>query len=97
MPSPIRKSNEVWLLVSRRGERESNLLVTAQFKHAYELAIFEHRIGEPSLGERAARELWKKGGPVWLWDRSRFESLEEALWSPVGDAVRLEKIPVKRA
>ena len=96
MPSPTRKSKEVWILVSRRGEQERVLLATAMFKTAYNLALFEHRIAEPNLAERAARQAWTLGGTLWLWDRSRFESLEQALWSPVGDAVRIERIPVRK-
>jgi hypothetical protein len=55
------------------------------------------QIAEASLGERAAREEWKKAGLVWIWDRSRFESYEEAMWSPLGSLALIEKIPVKKA
>jgi hypothetical protein len=70
--------------------------VTAQFKHAYALALFEHRVSEPNLSERRARELARQG-PLWLWNRQEFDSFEEAMWSPVGHCCRLEKIPVKKA
>ena len=94
MPSPTRQSKEVWLLTSRVGERERPVGVSATFKTVYAQALFQMRIADPSLGERAAREEWKKGSPVWLWDKSRFSSIEEAMWSPIGSLARIERVAV---
>lgn len=95
MPSPTRKNKEVWLLTSRVGEEEKPVCVCGTFKAVYAIALFQMRIAEASRTERAAREDWKKAGHVWIWDRSRFESFEEAMWSPLGSLALIEKIPVK--
>lgn len=97
MPSPTRNSKEVWLLTARAGESEKPVCVAAAFKTIYALALFESRIAEASLPERAARETCKKTGQVWLWDKSRFQSFEEAMWSPLGSMALIEKIPVRKA
>jgi hypothetical protein len=96
MPSPTRNNKEVWLLTSRVGEEERPVCVCGTFKAVYAHALFQMQIAEASLGERAAREEWKKAGHVWLWDRSRFESYEEAMWSPLGSLALIETIPVKK-
>jgi hypothetical protein len=96
MPSPTRNNKEVWLLTSRVGEEERPVCVCGTFKAVYAHALFQMQIAEASLGERAAREEWKKAGLVWIWDRSRFESYEEAMWSPLGSLALIEKIPVKK-
>ena len=95
MPSPTRKNKEVWLLTSRVGEEEKPVCVCGTFKAVYAIALFQMQIAEASKAERAAREEWKKHGLVWLWDRSRIESFEEAMWSLRGSLALIEKIPVK--
>lgn len=97
MPSQLRKLKEVWLLTARRGEMEKPVCVAGTFKAVYALALFELRIAEPSQLERAARESFNKTGQVWLWNRAQFSSFEEALWSPIGQAALIEKVPVKKA
>jgi hypothetical protein len=97
VPSQLRKLKEVWLLTARRGEDERPLCVTGTFKSVYALALFELRIAEPNLQERAARESFRSNGLVWLWNRAQFDSFEEAMWSPIGQAALIEKIPVKMA
>ena len=95
MPSPTRKNKEVWLLTSRVGEEEKPVCVCGTFKAVYAIALFQMQIAEASKAERAAREEWKKHGLVWLWDRSRFESFEEAMLSLRCSLALIEKIPVK--
>jgi hypothetical protein len=97
MPSQLRKLKEVWLLTARRGETQTPVCVTGTFKSVYALALFELRIAEPNLSERAARETFNKTGGLWLWNRAGFDSFEESLWSPIGQAARIEKIPVRKA
>ena len=96
MPSQLRKLKEVWLLTARRGEEERPVCVAGTFKSVYALALFELRIAEPNLPERAARETFNKTGLLWLWNRAEFDSFEEAMWSPIGQAALIEKIPVKK-
>lgn len=96
MPSPTRKLQSVWLLTSRRGEDQAHTCVAGTFTAIYQLALFELRIAEPNLTSRQALDRWRKTGPVWLWDRSRFEYEEEALWSPAGSAALITKVPVRK-
>jgi hypothetical protein len=70
--------------------------VCGTFKAAYAIALFELRIAEPNLSERAARVQYRRTGELRLWDRSRFEYEEEARFSPVGSGAVLQEIPVKK-
>ena len=95
MPSPTR-AKQVHLITTRNGETESPVCVAATFRGAFKIALFEQGISFPNLSERAALSVMNKMGKVFIWDSKRFEHFEEALWSPVGKLVIIQKIPVKR-
>jgi hypothetical protein len=96
MPSPLRQLRSVWLITSWHGDERRHLGVCGTFKAAYSIALFELRIAEPNLQERAARIHYRNGNGLRLWDRSRFEYEEEARFSPVGSGAEIEEIPVKK-
>lgn len=95
MPSPTR-AKSVHLITLRSGETEVPSCVVATFRAAFKIATFEHGINFPSLHERAALAVMNKMGKVYIWDSKQFEHLEEALWSPIGKLVIIQKIPVKK-
>ena len=96
MPRPTRRLQSIWLLTSWHGEEPRHLCVAGTFKAIYRLALFELQIAEPNLTERAAREHYRKSGGLRLWDRSRFEYEEEAIYSPVGSGAIIHKVPVRK-
>jgi len=96
MPSPTRRLQSIWLLTSWQGEEPRHLCVAGTFKAIYRLALFELRIAEPNLTERAARDRYRLTGSLRLWDRSRFEYEEEAIYSPVGSGAIIWKVPVRK-
>jgi len=96
VPSPLRNKKWVWLLTERLVESHRPVYVAGTFKSAYQLALFKLSIASPNIGERAAREQANGQGLVWIWNTLEFETVEEALWSPLGKAAKLEKVEVKR-
>ena len=96
VPSPLRNKKWVWLLTERLVESHRPVYVAGTFKSAYQLALFKLSIASPNIGERAAREQAKGQGLVWIWNTMEFETVEEALWSPLGKAAKLERVEVKR-
>lgn len=95
MASPLR-ANDVCLVTLRVGETEVHSGVSATFRSAYKLALFEQGISFPNLHERAALALMNRNGQVFLWDTGQFQYEEEARWSPVGKMAIIQKIKVKR-
>jgi hypothetical protein len=96
MPSPSRAKHLHFITV-RLGETERILCAIATFRTAYRVALFENRIANPNLAERQAQFKLNREGEVWLWDRDRFEYEEEARWSPIGDMVKIQKVPVLKS
>jgi hypothetical protein len=96
VPSPTRRLQSIWLLTSWHGEEPRHLCVAGTFKAIYRLALFELKIAEPNLTERAARDRYRLTGSLRLWDRARFEYEEEALYSPIGSGAVIHKVPVRK-
>ena len=96
MPSSTRRLQSIWLLTSWHGDESRHLCVAGTFKAIYRLALFELQIAQPNLTERAARDRYRLTGSLRLWDRSRFEYEEEALYSPVGRGAIIHKVPVRK-
>lgn len=96
MPSPTRRLQSIWLLTSWHGDESRHLCVAGTFKAIYQLALFELRIAEPNLTERAARDQYRLKGSLRLWDRARFEYEEAAIYSPVGSGAIIHKVPVRK-
>ena len=96
MPSPTRRLQSIWLLTSWHGDESRHLCVAGTFKAIYQLALFELRIAEPNLTERAARDQYRLKGSLRLWDRARFEYEEEARFSPIGSHAEIHQVPVKK-
>lgn len=94
MPKSVRTS-KVWTLTKREGERESTVCASVTFRSIYQLAVFELKMSNPSLTERQARLLYNKTGLCMLWDKDKFETFDEALYSPVGEMARIDKVPLK--
>ena len=94
MPKPLR-ANKIWTLTKREADVESPLCASVTFRSIYQLALFELRIAEPCLTERQARLLYNKTGLCLLWDKNQFETLEEAMWSPIGKMAKIDKIPIR--
>jgi len=94
MPKPARTS-KVWTLTKREGPTESTVCASVTFRSIYQLAILELKIAKPSLTERQARLLYNKTGLCLLWDKDKFETFDEALYSPIGEMARIDKVPLK--
>lgn len=97
MTRVLRKSKTAWIVTLREGEAESIVCVTATFRSAYKLALFEARIGKPCLAERQARLLYRKLGRCILWNTDEFESMEAAMYLPHGKLAKIQEVPIKRA
>lgn len=95
MPSPTR-AKHVHLITARNGEIETPICVSATFRGAFKIALFEQGISFPNLSERAALNIMNSLGRVFIWDSKQFDHFEEAQWSPVGKMAIIQKIPVKR-
>lgn len=89
------RTNKVWLLTKRENDSEKECCCSVTFRKIYKLAIFELNISTPSVSELQARRLYNKTNLCFVFDRDKFDSLEEALWSPVGQIAIIKKIPVK--
>ena len=94
MPSPTR-AKEVCLITARVGETEVHTGVCGTFRRAYQIALFEQQINFPNLAERAALEIMKKQGRVYIWDSKRFEHFEEAQWRTDGEMAIIQREKVK--
>lgn len=94
MPKAIR-SDKIWTLTRRKEEVESPLCASVTFRSIYQLALLELKMASPCLSERQARLVYNRTGMCLLWDTDKFETLEEALWSPVGELAKIEKLPLK--
>ena len=93
MPSPTR-SKEVHLITKRDGETETPIGVIAKFNSAYRFALLQQMISKPNLSERTACRTLRKNGKLYLWNTDEFQYEEEALWSPIGKMIIIQKIPV---
>lgn len=96
MPSILRKSKVVWVVSIRENDKDKIEFVSTTFRSAYKIAMFEAKIANPCVKERTARILYRRTGLCLLWDADRFESLEEAMYSPVGQLVRITEVPIKK-
>lgn len=96
MPSPLRKSKKVWIITLREVDKETPTGVATTFRSAYKLALLDGKISKPCLEERLARILYRKTGFCLIWNTDEFESLEEAMYSPVGRLVKIQEVPVRR-
>jgi hypothetical protein len=94
MPSPTR-AKTLHLITSRSGETETPACLIATFKSAYQWALLEGRISKPNLTERSARLLMNRFGQVWIWNLDEFEHAEQAMWSPIGRMIKIQKVPIK--
>ena len=94
MPKVLRTS-KIWTLTKREGDVESPLCASVTFRSIYQLALLELHMANPSLTERQARLIYNRTGMCLLWDKDQFETIEEAMWSPIGKLAKIDKIPVK--
>lgn len=97
MPSPLRNKHFGWLLLKTEHDILSVVCVAPTFRAAYQLALFELQIAKPNLVEKSARvKAHQQNGTVRLYDKLKFSTEEEATYSPVGQVIRLQKVPIKR-
>jgi hypothetical protein len=96
MTSPLRKSKKVWIVTLREVDREVPTGVVTTFRSAYQIALLDGRISKPCLSERLARILYRKTNLCLLWNVDEFETVEEAMYSPVGRLVKIQEVPVRR-
>jgi hypothetical protein len=93
MPSPTR-SKILHLIIQREGDTETPVGVISRFKSAYSFSLLTGRIANPNLSERTACRILRKNGKLYLWNKDEFAYEEEALWSPIGRMIIIQKVPV---
>ena len=91
----ITKTKHIYLISVRTNSSETISYAVSNFRGAYKLSIFDNGIVRANLGERHAKKVLNRLQKTILWDKSKFNTLEEALWSPDGKIILIEKIKFK--
>lgn len=97
MPDLFRKKKEVYLVSKRVNDSQTIVGVAPTFRAAYKVGCFNLAISKPNFNERQARRKRNKDKEVWIFDYLKYQGFEEAFFSPIGEILKIEKIPVLRA
>lgn len=88
----ITRTKHIYLISVKNNSSETISYAVSNFRGAYKLAIFDNGIVRANLGERHAKKVLNRLQKTIIWDKSKFSTLEEALWSPEGKIILIEKI-----
>lgn len=91
------RAKTVWIVTVREGESERIACITATFRSAFKLALFEARISKPCLTERQARRIYRRLNMCFIYDVEEFESMEAAMYLPTGRVAKIQEVPLRQA
>ena len=95
MPRSV-KSKTVFLVSKQDESGIQPLGVLTSFRAAFSWSLFKGGISDPVLAERAALAKLRKDLAVQVWDKTKFETRESAMWGHGALSFWIQEIPVIR-
>lgn len=85
-------SKEVFLVERRQGDGITKIAATRRIKDAFELGCLHGRVADPSLSYKTVSRRLVDLGSIFFYDKVRFESETEAVYSPIGDIIIITRL-----
>lgn len=86
-----RELKTVYIVTAFKDEQIAWTGVGHRLNKVYEAAKFRGQVADPNISYKQLVRHIKTIDPIVLWDRSRFETEQEAKYSPIGSYVKISR------